>query len=627
MGWDVRFRETHDYAVHHGYAMGFPNFHEANYGDGVVRGTHLLKSIGVSWRDVPAVEFGGVGREDVPAMFRGATDYAGRQGYPAAMPNFHEADYGQGRVYGTFLFAQGSVDFQDVPRDTLGVYHIEDVPGMMRAAHDYGIAQGYPAAFPTFHQADHGAGVVCGVILIKPGFVEWRDIPADLLGMYSNRDDPWAIILCHLSDVAPAPNARSRWVDFFSEGGTDESNVYRYWDGVSFGTFHPSESRVFGFFDLGHTTTELNTFVGGQQRQKLAEWGINAAQANHVPLDKFPLRVIGVNSNADHGATGGVAVLAYADGRPFEPTFMLHEMGHVMGFDHSFGEDPLPCAGGDARPGAYCDVFDLMSAMNVRTFADSTGRRVGPGLSAPNLVRKGWLHRSRIVSGWPSKSHEFQLAALNRPDVDGPLALRFGGWPFRPDQLFVEFRVATGWDRGIGAPAVILHTVGSDGLTRLATNSGKRGRLFEGEEIVLSGLVPIVLRVVSIDPAGHATVRVWPLTSSGPRGVRLVSIDFNPSGPDILSESVLIRNETSGAVDLAGWQLSDLARHSFVFPSRMLDSGSEVTVWTGVGTDDATNVFWGRHQAVWNNTGDTATLRRPDGSIAGEFAYGDGGHT
>ena len=34
----------------------------------------------------------------------------------------------------------------------------------------------------------------------------------------------------------------------------------------------------------------------------------------------------------------------------------------------------------------------------------------------------------------------------------------------------------------------------------------------------------------------------------------------------------------------------------------------------GRGADDAHNLYWGRRQAVWTNTGDTAVLRDPDGS-------------
>lgn len=45
--WDRRFRETHDYAMNHAYAMGFPNFHEADYGRGIVRGHASASSLRV----------------------------------------------------------------------------------------------------------------------------------------------------------------------------------------------------------------------------------------------------------------------------------------------------------------------------------------------------------------------------------------------------------------------------------------------------------------------------------------------------------------------------------------------------------------------------------------------------
>jgi Lamin Tail Domain len=303
---------------------------------------------------------------------------------------------------------------------------------------------------------------------------------------------------------------------------------------------------------------------------------------------------VALNADADHGATGGLGVLAYREGRPFEPTFMLHEMGHVMNLAHSFGEQPDPCASGDERPGAYCDVFDLMSAMNVRTFRDSQGRRCGPGLAAPNLQRLGWLHRSRVVSGWPARGHTVTLAALNRPDVDAPLALQLGGWPFRADYVYVEFRQATRWDRGIRGDVVLLHTVRGDGLTRLLTDSGRGGTLLAGDEIVLDGIVRVVVRVVSIDSAaGTATIRFWPLLQPGPREVQIVRVDFDPAGPEAQGESLTVRNDTATGVDLNGWRLEDVAMHVFQFPQRILEAGDELTVWTGQGIADDHNLYWG----------------------------------
>lgn len=61
-------------------------------------------------------------------------------------------------------------------RAELGNPAIDDVPAMMRASADYAARNGLAAGFPTFHQADHGAGVVYGQILFPAGSTEWRDI-------------------------------------------------------------------------------------------------------------------------------------------------------------------------------------------------------------------------------------------------------------------------------------------------------------------------------------------------------------------------------------------------------------------------------------------------------------------
>lgn len=58
MADDRRFREVNDYAERHGFFSAFPNFHEADYGDGVVYGTILLRDTEAEWRDVSRTEYG-----------------------------------------------------------------------------------------------------------------------------------------------------------------------------------------------------------------------------------------------------------------------------------------------------------------------------------------------------------------------------------------------------------------------------------------------------------------------------------------------------------------------------------------------------------------------------------------
>lgn len=629
MADDQRFREVNEYAECHDFFSGFPNFHEADYGNGVVYGTILLRDTEAEWRDVPHTEYGVYHIEDVPAMFRAANDYAGRQGHPAAFPNFHQADHGNGVVYGTILLKQGITEWRDVQRDELGVYHIEDVPGMMRAANDYAARNGFPAGFPTFHQADHGQGVVCGIVLFKPGSTVWRDVPSDLLRMYSAPAQPWAIILCHLSDRPPGPNSTQRYLEFFTEQGSGLGGAYDYWRDVSYCLGGLRGSQVFGWFDVGHTTQELLTLSGTAQRNQAFRWGLAAARANNLDLAAFPHKIVVLNGGGnDHGqATGGV-LLVYADTTNLEPTFTFHEMGHEFGLDHSFGENATPCAGGDGRPGAYCDMFDIMSAMNVHSFQDAQNRRSGPTLNAISRERLGWLHRSRVRNlGNPMSAETVVLAPLNRQDINGYQMAKFLA-PSRdsaqtvPSTYTIELKEPVGWDRGFLHPHVILHEIRTDGLVRLLTNfHGGHLDLDPNSEFVAPNS-SVVVRLLGIDIAAHtATLRIWRLPQSGQRAVRIKEINYNPPGRDVESEYVVIQNDTAAAVMMSQWSLRDAANHVFTFPPFTLQSGFSVTVWTKAGTNDAENLFWGRRAAIWNNAGDTAILRDNNGSEIARYVY------
>jgi hypothetical protein len=104
--------------------------------------------------------------------------------------------------------------------------------------------------------------------------------------------------------------------------------------------------------------------------------------------------------------------------------------------------------------------------------------------------------------------------------------------------------------------------------------------------------------------------------------VTIAYIEFDPPGRDIDGEYVRIRNGSADSVDLTGWRLSDGdAKHSFTFPAFALAPGAEVQLWSKRGTNDAANLYWGNGRAIWNNTGDSATLTDAEGTVVGVYTY------
>jgi phosphatidylserine/phosphatidylglycerophosphate/cardiolipin synthase-like enzyme len=96
-------------------------------------------------------------------------------------------------------------------------------------------------------------------------------------------------------------------------------------------------------------------------------------------------------------------------------------------------------------------------------------------------------------------------------------------------------------------------------------------------------------------------------------------IRYNP--PDTLSEYVQIQNTGGATLNMTNWTLSDVAGHTYTFPAFTLAAGASVKIWTNGGTNDSANLYWGRAQAVWNNTGDTAFLRNAQGELVDQYSY------
>ncbi|MFD7882324.1 lamin tail domain-containing protein [Streptomyces bauhiniae] len=102
--------------------------------------------------------------------------------------------------------------------------------------------------------------------------------------------------------------------------------------------------------------------------------------------------------------------------------------------------------------------------------------------------------------------------------------------------------------------------------------------------------------------------------------VQIHRVYFDSPGKDTRSNSSLngewvqLKNTSRSAVSLKGWILKDASNHKYSFPNVTLGAGKYVKVHTGSGRDTASDKYQGRRAYVWNNTSDTATLTKSNGS-------------
>jgi hypothetical protein len=84
------------------------------------------------------------------------------------------------------------------------------------------------------------------------------------------------------------------------------------------------------------------------------------------------------------------------------------------------------------------------------------------------------------------------------------------------------------------------------------------------------------------------------------------------------SEVVEIINQSNGSVNLLGWKLEDGQGASYSFPDLTLNQGGQVQLFSAVGIDTVTKLFWNLDKAIWK-TGKSVTLRSPDGVVYASY--------
>ncbi|MFD4558645.1 lamin tail domain-containing protein [Streptomyces sp. NPDC058469] len=103
-------------------------------------------------------------------------------------------------------------------------------------------------------------------------------------------------------------------------------------------------------------------------------------------------------------------------------------------------------------------------------------------------------------------------------------------------------------------------------------------------------------------------------------GVTIYHVWFDSPGSDhgsntsLNAEWVQIKNTSRSAISLKGYVLKDVSNHRYTFKNIKIGAGKYIKVHTGTGSDTASNTYQNRGWYVWNNTKDTATLTKSNGS-------------
>ncbi|MCB2202834.1 lamin tail domain-containing protein [bacterium] len=84
-------------------------------------------------------------------------------------------------------------------------------------------------------------------------------------------------------------------------------------------------------------------------------------------------------------------------------------------------------------------------------------------------------------------------------------------------------------------------------------------------------------------------------------------------------EYVEVINQSSGAVDLTGWQLINPDEVRFDFPALILNEGGAVEVHSKTGQNTVIELFWQADTPLWAS-GDTVTLQDADGTVQATYS-------
>ena len=202
----------------------------------------------------------------------------------------------------------------------------------------------------------------------------------------------WAIILCKCSGAADDDNAKQYFTNFFTDG---QGGAVDYWADISYQSLDLRDSAVFGWFELPVTSEQILHTT----REDAIKMGIAAARSAGVQIDQYSPKLVFVREpfvggsvqiggQSGAGASGGNVLI---DQGSLRASFILHEMGHGHGLDHTRYMD------GTHYGSPYCLMSAELYGGTDPRYLDAQFGPCGPGLCSPYTQAAGWLPVSSVV--------------------------------------------------------------------------------------------------------------------------------------------------------------------------------------------------------------------------------------
>lgn len=123
------------------------------------------------------------------------------------------------------------------------------------------------------------------------------------------------------------------------------------------------------------------------------------------------------------------------------------------------------------------------------------------------------------------------------------------------------------------------------------------------------------------DEARMARLGIWRGNTNA--HIVIAAVHAKPKGgrENLSDEYPVLKNLDESNIDMTGWTVSDEAHQRYLVPHFVLPAKATVTLRTGLGKNDSTNLYWGSRNSIWNDNGDTIFSRDDQGRLVLSHVY------